>query len=110
MSSSEGKNFGMNDISDSESDDYRPAPKKTTKPKTTKVAAAPKTKAATTKTTGKSKVAVKKVLVDHNDNADEAPDPVRALQKDPICVVDCFAKAGDRPLLTCSGSSGVLLA
>ncbi|KIK52213.1 hypothetical protein GYMLUDRAFT_1029287 [Collybiopsis luxurians FD-317 M1] len=71
MSSSEGKNFGMNDISDSKSDNYRPAPKKTTKPKTTKVAAALKTKVATTKMTGKSKVVAKKVLVDHNDNADE---------------------------------------
>ncbi|KAF9068525.1 DNA topoisomerase [Rhodocollybia butyracea] len=88
MSSSEGENFDVIDISGSESDDYRPAPKKATKPKATKATTAPKVKAATA---GKAKPAPKKkVLADHDDNAeddaleeDEMDDDVPAMQDEP---------------------------
>ncbi|KAJ3751113.1 DNA topoisomerase II [Lentinula detonsa] len=68
MSSSEGENFGVMDITDSESDFYEPAPKKATK---TKASAAPKVKATTSKTGAKAKAASKKILAEHDDNAKE---------------------------------------
>ena len=70
MSSSE-ENVDMN-VSGSESEDYTPAPKKTTK-------AAPKAKAAPAKASSKpaakpKAVTKKKVLVDKDDNASELED------------------------------------
>ncbi|KAJ3510178.1 hypothetical protein NLJ89_g4828 [Agrocybe chaxingu] len=70
MSSSEGENFDM-DVSGSESEDYAPVKKTTAKKAAVK--AAPKPKAAVTKP--KAKVAPKKkVLVDHDDNANSGMD------------------------------------
>ncbi|KAJ3755485.1 DNA topoisomerase II [Lentinula raphanica] len=69
MSSSEGENFGIMDVTDSESDFYEPAPKKATK---AKAPAAPKTKASTSKPATKAKAPPKKkILADHDNNANE---------------------------------------
>ncbi|KAL0063257.1 DNA topoisomerase 2 [Marasmius tenuissimus] len=81
--SSEGENFDFDDAYSADSDDYAPAAKKTkaaAKPKATK---APKEKATTTKAAAKPKATTKaagkakappkkkKVLADHDDNAEE---------------------------------------
>ncbi|KAF5377158.1 hypothetical protein D9615_006417 [Tricholomella constricta] len=76
MSSSEGENFDLQNVSGSESDDYAPVKKATkaaakpkAEPKAAKLSVKPKsttTKAAKLKAAGK-----KKVLVDHDDNGDD---------------------------------------
>ncbi|KAF9258616.1 DNA topoisomerase II [Marasmius fiardii PR-910] len=77
MSASEGENFDFDDAYSADSDDYAPAPKKAAaKPKATKV---PKEKTVATKATAtKTKAArkaksapKKKVLADHDDNAED---------------------------------------
>ena len=86
MSDSE-ENFDL-DVSGSESDDYAPAPKKTTKaaPKKAAPKAAPKA-AAKPKATKKAA----KVLVDKDDNADsDGDDPV---DEDPASVAGPSAPA-----------------
>ncbi|RDB28584.1 DNA topoisomerase 2 [Hypsizygus marmoreus] len=78
MSSSEGENFDIENVSGSESDDYAPV-KKTTKvaakpkaaPKAVKAPAKPK--ASTSKAATKPKAAPKKkVLTDHDDNGEDS--------------------------------------
>ncbi|GLB36598.1 putative control of topological states of DNA by transient breakage and subsequent rejoining of DNA strands [Lyophyllum shimeji] len=76
MSSSEGENFDLENISGSESDDYAPVKKATAKPKAapkaTKAAAKPKSNA--TKPAAKPRAAAKKkVLEDHDDNGADSP-------------------------------------
>ncbi|TFK40935.1 DNA topoisomerase [Crucibulum laeve] len=75
MSSSEGENFIFDDVSGSESEDYAPATKKSSAKvaapaKATKAAA--KSKSSTAKQATKAKAAPKKVLVDHDENAEDS--------------------------------------
>ncbi|KAF8060944.1 DNA topoisomerase II [Lyophyllum atratum] len=77
MSSSEGENFDLENVSGSESDDFAPVKKikATAKPKAAPKAA-PKTaaKSNATKASAKPKAAAKKkVLVDHDDNGEDSP-------------------------------------
>lgn len=73
MSSSEGENFDLDNISDSESDDYAPVKTKAPpKNKVTKASKPPKPKSSTVKTATKSKTATKKVLADIDDNAEDS--------------------------------------
>nr|ADL09409.1 DNA topoisomerase II [Omphalotus nidiformis] len=84
--SSDGENFEWDDASGGESDDYAPAAKKApSKPKASKASTAPKSKATTAKTTAKGKAAPKKkVLVEHDDNADESIMDVDAEEDDDL--------------------------
>ncbi|OJA16788.1 hypothetical protein AZE42_03299 [Rhizopogon vesiculosus] len=69
MSSSEGENFDIENVSGTESDDYAPPIKKTTKAPTKKAIAAK----APSKPPAKSKLPPKKkILVDKDDNADSS--------------------------------------
>ncbi|KAF8203734.1 type II DNA topoisomerase [Pholiota molesta] len=69
MSSSDGEDFNM-DVSGSESDDFAPVKKAAPKAKASSKAA-PKAKAATTKPKAKP-APKKKILADHDDNAEDA--------------------------------------
>ncbi|KAL0945575.1 hypothetical protein HGRIS_014735 [Hohenbuehelia grisea] len=75
MSSSEGENFELDNIDDSDSDGYAPVVKKAKAPAKPKVApkaakAPAKSKTAAAKPVAKGKA--KKVLVDHDDNAEDS--------------------------------------
>ncbi|PFH54688.1 hypothetical protein AMATHDRAFT_83127, partial [Amanita thiersii Skay4041] len=72
MSSSEGENFNLDNISGTDSDDYAPAKKTITKSKPPK-AAKPSTKPRSnaTKNTKAKTASKKKILVDHDDNAED---------------------------------------
>ncbi|KAG6820232.1 hypothetical protein H0H93_003595 [Arthromyces matolae] len=73
MSSSDGENFDLDNVSGSESDDYAPVKKSKISAKPKAAAKAPaKPKAAATKTATKPKtVSKKKVLADHDENGEE---------------------------------------
>ncbi|KAG5646884.1 hypothetical protein DXG03_001960 [Asterophora parasitica] len=76
MSSSEGENFDIENVSGSESDDYAPV-KKTTKAATKKAEpkaakSTTKPKSTTTKVTKPKPAAKKKILEDHNENGDDS--------------------------------------
>ncbi|KAM6498312.1 DNA topoisomerase, type IIA-like domain containing protein [Amanita muscaria] len=71
MSSSESENSEFDILSGSESDNYAPVKKVTGKQKAVKAPAKPK--ASTSKPSNKEKpVAKKRILLDHNENADES--------------------------------------